>query len=106
MARMPEAEVDIDVGLVAAATHDRPGPGADERSVATELAVAWMVLPAQDRHVLRGAAGEARPVDDATWRRARAWALALAIAYLTGSDDNPAMGSIGRRALAAALRAD
>lgn len=70
---------------------------------ATDLAVAWMVLPAVDRQAFRHAAGAWRPVDDATWQRARAWALALAIAYLAESDNNPAMASIGRRTLAAAL---
>ena len=70
---------------------------------ATDLAVAWMALPAADRQELRRAAGARRPVDDATWQRSRAWALALAVAYLVASDDNPAMASIGRRTLAAAL---
>ena len=33
----------------------------------------------------------------------RAWALALSISYLAGSDDHPALAAIGRRTLAAAL---
>jgi aminoglycoside phosphotransferase (APT) family kinase protein len=70
---------------------------------ATDLAVAWMVLPAADHQAFRHAAGAWPPVDDATWQRARAWALALAVAYLAESDDNPAMASIGRRTLAAAV---
>ena len=70
---------------------------------ATDLAVAWMVIPAAHRPVFRYEAGTWRSIDDATWQRARAWALALAVAYLTASDDNPVMASIGRRTLAAAL---
>jgi aminoglycoside phosphotransferase (APT) family kinase protein len=70
---------------------------------ATDLAVAWMVLAAADRHAFRLAAGAERPVDDATWQRSRAWALALAIAYLAASDDNPTMAAIGHRTLTAAL---
>jgi aminoglycoside phosphotransferase (APT) family kinase protein len=70
---------------------------------ATDLAVAWMLLPGVDRRAFREAAGAERSVDDATWQRARAWALALAVAYLAGSDDNAAMATIGRRTLAAAL---
>ena len=70
---------------------------------ATDLAVAWMIFPAVGREAFRDAAGAWRIVDDATWRRARAWALALAVAYLAASDDNPSMASIGHRTLAAAL---
>ena len=70
---------------------------------ATDLAVAWMVLPAADRDAFRSAAGAERAVDDATWQRSRAWALALAIAYLAASDDNPTMAAIGHRTLTAAL---
>ena len=65
--------------------------------------MAWMVLPAVDRQAIRHAAGAWRPVDDATWQHARAWALALGVGYLAESDNNPAMASIGRRTLAAAL---
>lgn len=70
---------------------------------ATDLAVAWMVLPPADRPAFRRAAGARRAIDDATWQRAQAWAVALAVAYLAASDDNPMMASIGRRTLAAAL---
>lgn len=70
---------------------------------ATDLAVAWMILPHEERRAFREAAGAERPVDDATWRRARAWALALGVAFLAGSDDNATMEAIGRRTLAAAL---
>lgn len=70
---------------------------------ATDLAVAWMVLPPADHRAFREAAGARRAVDDATWQRSRAWAVALAVAFLAGSDDHPVIASIGRRTLAAAL---
>jgi aminoglycoside phosphotransferase (APT) family kinase protein len=70
---------------------------------ATDLAVAWIVLPPSEHRSFRLAAGAARAIDDDTWRRARAWALALAVAYLAGSDDHPVIASIGRRTLTTAL---
>ena len=36
---------------------------------ATDLAVAWMVLPPADHRAFREAAGARRAVDDATWQR-------------------------------------
>lgn len=68
---------------------------------ATDLAVAWMLLPARVRTRFRHAAGVG--ADDDTWVRARAWALALAVAYIAGSADHPVVAGIGRRTLAAAL---
>ena len=67
---------------------------------ATDLAISWMLFPAAARAVLRASAGE---VDDHTWRRARGWALTLAVAFLSSSADNQVMAHIGRRTLAAAL---
>jgi aminoglycoside phosphotransferase (APT) family kinase protein len=67
---------------------------------ATDLAVAWMLLPAAQREEFRREYGRA---DDATWARARGWAVALALVFLTHSADNPLMAAIGRRALDAAL---
>ena len=70
---------------------------------ATDLAVAWMLFPADARSVFRQAAGA---MDTATWARSRAWAIALSLAYLVGSADNPTMHDIGIRTLAAALESD
>jgi aminoglycoside phosphotransferase (APT) family kinase protein len=70
---------------------------------ATDLAVAWMLFPAEARSVFREAAGA---LDAATWARSRAWAIALSLAYLVGSADNPMMHDIGIRTLAAALESD
>ncbi len=67
---------------------------------ATDLSVAWMLLPPALRPHFRAAAGE---IDDATWSRARAWALALALAYLANSADNAPFETLGRRTLAAVL---
>ena len=67
---------------------------------ATDLSVAWMLFPADQRDVLRQAYGRA---DADTWERARGWAIALSLVFLAHSADNPLMGGIGRRALAAAL---
>ena len=72
---------------------------------ATDLSAAWMLLPAQFHDVFRGAyrpAGQ-HAASDETWARARGWVLALALAMLANSADNPQMAGIGRRALAAVL---
>lgn len=67
---------------------------------ATDLAVAWMMFPAEARPVFRAAAGGR---DDATWLRARAWALSLGLAYLARSADNPTFARLGADVLRAAL---
>ena len=67
---------------------------------ATDLAVAWMLLPAPQREEFRRVYGRA---DDGTWARARGWALALALVFMTHSADNPLMAGIGRRTLTAVL---
>ena len=67
---------------------------------ATDLSVAWMMFDASQRPFLRAAAGQR---DDDTWARARGWALALSVAILSGSADNPLMARVARRTLDAAL---
>jgi aminoglycoside phosphotransferase (APT) family kinase protein len=67
---------------------------------ATDLSVAWMLFTAEQRAALRRAYGHA---DDATWERARGWALALSLVFLTHSADNPLMRRIGERAFRALL---
>ncbi|MEY2432352.1 MAG: hypothetical protein QOC92_2077 [Acidimicrobiaceae bacterium] len=67
---------------------------------ATDLAVAWMLFPAEARPTFRMAAGD---VDEDTWLRARGWALSLALAYLASSADNPMFASLGERVLEAVL---
>lgn len=70
---------------------------------ASDLAGAWTMFDAAARATFREAAGAVHEVDDATWRRARAWALALGVAMANG--DEP-VARFGQRALAAALADD
>lgn len=74
---------------------------------ASDLSLAWMLLPALCHDVFRAAYAEAGdgPVSDATWARGRGWALNLAIVFLAWSADNPRLHEVGRRALAAVLAA-
>jgi aminoglycoside phosphotransferase (APT) family kinase protein len=67
---------------------------------ATDLSVAWMLLPAAEREIFRQAYVRA---DDDTWTRARGWALSLALVFLTFSADNPLMAAIGERTLSELL---
>ena len=66
---------------------------------ATDLAVAWMLLPRGARATFRAAAG----VDDATWRRGSGWALVLGVLCVASSADNALIDAMGRRTLAAVL---
>jgi aminoglycoside phosphotransferase (APT) family kinase protein len=71
---------------------------------ATDLSVAWMLLPQSARSTFRAAAGgEFDSLDDDTWMRARGWALALGLAYLAASRQDEAMGALGRTTIGAAL---
>jgi aminoglycoside phosphotransferase (APT) family kinase protein len=71
---------------------------------ATDLSVAWMLFPPALRPKFREAARNAfNPIDDHTWMRARGWALTLGLAYLAYSEDDEAMGVLGKATIAAAL---
>lgn len=63
---------------------------------ATDLAVMWGLLPEPFHGPFRMAYGHADP---ALWERARGWALALGLAYLGASADNPVMAAVGRMTL-------
>lgn len=67
---------------------------------ATDFFVAWMLFPPELRPAFTMAAGG---IDDAGWRRARGWALVMALALLAGSADNPPYAALGRRTLEAVL---
>ncbi|MGY5012519.1 phosphotransferase [Streptomyces sp. 900105755] len=67
---------------------------------AADLSMAWMLFTPEQRAALRQAYGRA---DDATWERARGWALALSLVFLSHSADNPLMRGIGERALRSVL---
>jgi aminoglycoside phosphotransferase (APT) family kinase protein len=71
---------------------------------ATDLSVAWMLFPSSIRARFRAAArGDADPIDDATWLRARGWALAFGLMFMTAAADNEALAAVGRRTLTAAI---
>ena len=71
---------------------------------ATDLAVMWMLLPAEARPAfLRSARGAFTPIDEHTRMRALGWALTLGLAYLSGSRDDDAMHAVGRVVIRAAL---
>jgi aminoglycoside phosphotransferase (APT) family kinase protein len=67
---------------------------------ATDLAVGWMLFDADARQHFRAAVEN---VDDATWGRARGWALQLALALLAGSADEPLLHRVGQTTLHAVL---
>jgi aminoglycoside phosphotransferase (APT) family kinase protein len=72
---------------------------------ASDLSLAWMLLPASchgDFRAAYAAAGRG-PLSDATWARGRGWALNLAVVFLAWSADNPRLHVVGRRTLAAVL---
>jgi aminoglycoside phosphotransferase (APT) family kinase protein len=74
---------------------------------ATDLATAWLTFEPEARAVFRAVIDDAshpesRP-DAATWLRARGWALCMATALATHSDDNPRMLALGVHALAQLL---
>ncbi|MCP2030622.1 aminoglycoside phosphotransferase (APT) family kinase protein [Okibacterium sp. HSC-33S16] len=64
---------------------------------ATDLAAAWLVFDPAGRDRFHSAVAEARDVSDATWRRARGWALVLATALVTTSDDSPSHRRMGEQ---------
>jgi aminoglycoside phosphotransferase (APT) family kinase protein len=72
---------------------------------ATDLSVAWMLLPAGCHGAFRAAyrAANGYPASDDTWTRARGWALALSLAFLAHSADNPLMAEIGQRTIGEVL---
>ncbi len=72
---------------------------------AIDLSVAWMLLPGEYHAEFKDAYREAGGygADDQTWARARGWALALSIAFLAHSADNPQMSEIARTTLQAVL---
>jgi aminoglycoside phosphotransferase (APT) family kinase protein len=74
---------------------------------ASDLSLAWMLLPASCHDPFRAAYAKAGdgPVSDATWARGRGWALNLAIVFLAWSADNPRLHAVGRRTLAVVLAA-
>ncbi|GGM28653.1 aminoglycoside phosphotransferase family protein [Dactylosporangium sucinum] len=62
---------------------------------ATDLAAAWLAFDAPARSVFRAALD----VDDATWERARGWALNIGAAIAADVDPTPEMAAIAEHAL-------
>lgn len=69
---------------------------------ATDLASAWMLLPVEHHGTFRAAAGG---VDEATWQRAAAWAIAFSLAILTGTGPSEHLRPVAHRTLATVLAA-
>lgn len=72
---------------------------------ATDLSVAWMLLPAECHHAFLDAYGAANrcAASDDIWSRARGWALALSLVFLAHSADNPLLAGLGQRTISAVL---
>ena len=62
---------------------------------ATDLAAAWLVFDPAGRSAFRTRTNDLCGRDDATWTRARGWALSIATALTTHSDDNPPLARTG-----------
>jgi len=71
---------------------------------ATDLSVAWMLLPRPARMAFGALTCAPRGwLDDHTWNRARGWALALGLAFLANSSGDVIMSAIGHAALSSVL---
>lgn len=70
---------------------------------ATDLAVAWMVFDVDTRAEFAARLRAAGHLDDATWRRARGWALAFGL-LLAGLGDDAEYAAVGHRTLAGVRR--
>ncbi len=67
---------------------------------ASDLAVGWMIFDEPDRGRFVAALDSGgRGTDEATWSRARAWALHLGLAFVAHSADDPTMRRLGVRTL-------
>ena len=67
---------------------------------ATDLSVAWLLLPSPARTTFREATREmGEAIDDDTWTRARGWALLFGLIFLSSSRDDEVMRAMGRRTL-------
>jgi aminoglycoside phosphotransferase (APT) family kinase protein len=66
---------------------------------ATDLSIAWMLFDGSARRELRATVG----ADEDLWQRARGWALALGVAYVASSANDPVLSGEGHALIAAAL---
>ncbi len=70
---------------------------------ATDLATAWLTFDASGRTAFVSAYTELTGVDAATWTRARGWAVVLATAMVTSSDDRPDLAAVAAHTVAQLL---
>jgi aminoglycoside phosphotransferase (APT) family kinase protein len=66
---------------------------------ASDLSTAWLTFDAEGRAAFRARLA----YDDATWRRAQAWALHMAVTLQMHPVDHPLLAQIGRHGIAQAL---
>jgi aminoglycoside phosphotransferase (APT) family kinase protein len=66
---------------------------------ATDLATAWLTFDEAGARAFRDRVTRLTGTDDATWTRARGWALVMASAYLAHSDDDAAFADLGRQVM-------
>jgi aminoglycoside phosphotransferase (APT) family kinase protein len=71
---------------------------------ATDLSVMWMLLPAAARPAFLAAACGGLDIDNALVMRARGWALALGLACMVNSRDDPELGALGEATVREALQ--
>ncbi len=65
---------------------------------ASDLATGWLTFDVAGREAFVGRTAQMRPWDDATWRRARAWAAGLVPVFLAHPEEYPLMARVGRHA--------
>jgi aminoglycoside phosphotransferase (APT) family kinase protein len=71
---------------------------------ASDLGTLWLTFDAAGRKACRAAMADAGAIwDDATWDRARGWALIFAGALLAYPEEHPALVPVGEHGLAAAV---
>ncbi len=71
---------------------------------AADLAAAWLFFDAAGRSAFRAGIERCRPTDEASWVRARGWALSMGSAMAASSDDSPAYLALGVETLGEVLR--
>lgn len=70
---------------------------------ATDLATAWLTFDRDARRVFRDEVDRRRGVDEATWDRARGWALVIGSAMVEHAGTSSEFGSAGAHALGQVL---
>jgi aminoglycoside phosphotransferase (APT) family kinase protein len=73
---------------------------------ASDLSTAWLTFDAAGRAAFRARIASERPWDDATWRRAQAWALHLSVVLQMHPVEYPHLAEMGRHGLAQVLGDD